>query len=234
MKKRKRALALLCAAMMIGVSCKRDPNNDVPNSSGQNSDTLVSVGSDSGTEISSGPTGDKTVIQSTDPFFDIVDMQLELPGSDGKTIASIDIDRDNIQFVGNTISLTQCYIEYEVPQNVRSRMKQLESNGEIEELQKLQAEYSKHFNAVFDLNGKLLRHTQSVFQENILTSFEDPNGETFAIVADDDQVFLEKMQPDGSLEKIRTLGAAYIQNAVMMPDGTLVCATFDEIGRAHV
>ncbi len=229
MKKRKRALALLCAAMMIGVSCKKDPNNDVPNSSGQNSDTLVSVGSDSGTEISSGPTGDKTVIQSTDPFFDIVDMQLELPGSDGKTIASIDIDRDNIQFVGNTISLTQCYIEYEVPQNVRSRMKQLESNGEIEELQKLQAEYSKQFNAVFDLNGKLLRHTQSVFQENILTSFEGPNGETFAIVADDDQVFLEKMQPDGSLEKIRTLGAAYIQNAVMMPDGTLVCATFDGV-----
>ena len=235
MYKRKRAVALLlCAAMMIGVSCKKDPNNDKPSSSGPNSDTPVSSGSeiigpDNSTPAESESTGRGEVILESDPFFDIVDTELELPGSEGKTIASIDIDRDNMKFVGNTISVTGCGVEYVVPKDVREKMKVLESNGEIEELENLRSEYFKQFNAVFDLNGKLLKYTQSVFQENIITSFENANGEVYAIVSDNEQMYLMKMLPDGNLEKVRQISAGFVQHALVMSDGTLVCASSEGV-----
>ena len=230
MYKRKRAVALLlCAAMMIGVSCKKDPKNDAPSSNAANSDTPVSDGADNSGSKNYGLTSGGTAILESDPFFDIVDMEFEFPGSEGKTIASLDLDRDNIRFVGNTISVTQCGIEYVVPKDVREKMKLLESNGESDELEKLRSEYSMHFNALFDLNGKLLRYTQSIFQENILTSFEGPNGESYAIVDDSNQVSLKKIQPDGSMENVRSINAGFVQNAIMMPDGTLICATSEGV-----
>jgi len=230
MYKRKRAVALLlCATMMIGVSCKKDPKNDAPSSNGANSDTPVNGDPDTSSARNYGLTDGGTVILEDDPFFDIVDTQLELPGSEGKTIASLDIDRDNIRFVGNTISVTQCGVEYVVPKDVREKMKLLESNGEADELEKLRSEYSMHFNAIFDLNGKLLRYTQSVFQENILTSFEGPKGESYAIVDDNNTICLMKIQPDGSMENVRSINAGFVQNALMLPDGTLVCATSEGV-----
>ena len=230
MNMKKRAVALLlCAAMMTGAGCNKDSKKDAPNSSGLNSDTPVSNGQDTSSPRNNSLSDGGTVIQESDPFFDIVDMELELPGSEGKTIASLDIDRDSIRFVGNMISVTQCSVEYVVPKDVREKMKLLESNGESDELEKLRSEYSMHFNALFDLNGKLLRYTQSVFQENILTSFEGPNGESYAIADDNNQTYLKKIQPDGSLETVRSINAGFVDHALMMPDGTLVCASAEGV-----
>ena len=74
MYKRKRAVALLlCAAMMIGVSCNKDSKNDAPNSSGLNSDTPVNGDPDTSSARNYGLTDGGTVILEDDPFFDIVD-----------------------------------------------------------------------------------------------------------------------------------------------------------------
>ena len=131
------------------------------------------------------------MIQESDPFFDIVDMELELPGSEGKTIASLISTLDSSTFVGKTISVHSS-VEYVVPKDVREKMKLLESNGESDELEKLRSGICTLMRYL--TFNKLLRYTQSVFQENILTSFEGPNGESYAIADIGNQTYLKNIQ----------------------------------------
>ncbi len=231
---RKRTITfLLCLAMVLGsAGCKKNSKDSGAVSDGSISDGSGSEVATSDRSGTSSKVERSSVISETDPFFDVTDIELQLPGTGEKTLTSVDIDRDNIRFVGNIISATQCHFAYEMPQDVREKIKLLENSGENEEAGKLRSEYDVFCNCTFSLDGKILSVSEgdARFQENnIITAFEGPQGEIYAITACGEDCFLSRMKADGTLETVWPITSGWVQDAVMLPDGSLVCASFEGV-----
>lgn len=216
----KRILAVLvCGVSFLGsVSCKKTTPKDGDAS-----------GSDASKIEEESPVKGVITIKESDPFFNVTESELQLPLQDGKKADAIDIDRDEIGFVGNTLSVSQCHIRYEMPSDVRARLRKLDAAGDYDGVMAIRAEYEEGFNAVFGLDGKLIRSSSSFSDERIGATFENQQGETLAIVSLDEKTYLVKIRNNGDLEKIMPLEIGGARDAVMLPDGSLVCAGYDSI-----
>lgn len=217
---KKRILSLLiCSAFLLGsVACKK---------------TSPKGGDESGSDVTMiegvSPVKGVITIKESDPFFNVTEAELQLPLQEGKKADTIDIDTDSIAVKGNTISVSSCHINYEMPSDVRDRLRKLDAAGDYDGVMAIRAEYEDTFNAVFGLNGNLIRSSSSISGETIGASFENQQGETLALALLDEKSYLVKILDNGDLEKVIPLEGGFAQDAVMLPDGSLVCAGYDSI-----
>ncbi len=176
------------------------------------------------------------VVSEDDPFFDVTEVQLQFPIDPEKTLRTLDIDRDNVRFMGNTIVVTFCHIAYEMPDDVKAKLKDYENQQDWEHYWAIQDEYEKNLNLVFDLDGKLLRssavevsYEEVSSDELVLCTGENEAGETFAIVMRSEGYFLEKICDDGTMERIREVDPVSAEKMLVLPDGKILCANWDTI-----
>ena len=182
-------------------------------------------------------TDEGRTVQETDPFFEVSEVALKIPIDPDKEIRIVDIERDNLSFMGNTIVVSWCNIGYVIPDDVMSKLSEYENKGDWDTYWAIKGEYEETMSLVFDLDGNLLRssdieasYEEMKSDELVRSVFENDKGETFAIVLRSDGHYLEKVRDDGSLEKvmqIETVGD--IVNTIMLPDGRLLCAGWDTI-----
>ena len=176
-------------------------------------------------------------VQETDPFFEVSEVGLKIPIDLDKELRIVDVERDNLRFVGNTIVVSWCHISYEMPGSVRTRLNEAENNGDWDTFWEIEHEYEPTLNLVFDLEGNLLRssyieatYEQFRSDEMILCSFESDTGETYALVQRTEGQFLEKVKDDGSMEKIKPIDdVSSLVSVFMLPDGSLLCGGWDTI-----
>ena len=222
MKRRLLALSICVSILLSSAACKKSKESET------GSDP-VSV-SEAWTNVSG------RVVSETDPFFDVTKMNLQIPIDPVKTLQTLDIDRDNVRFMGNTIAVSFCHIRYEIPQDVKTKLKEYESQNDWDHYWAIQSEYEKNLNMVFDLNGKLLRSTDvessdenAYSDELVMCTAENEGGETFAIVRNAEGHFLEKICDDGAMEKVRPIDQVSSEKMIVLPDGKILCSNWDTI-----
>ncbi len=223
--KRKLLAISLCLSILLGsAGCKKNKE------SGFGSDPVSVPSSEAWTEVSG------RVVLETDPYFDVTEVPLQFPVDPEKTLHTLDIERDNVYFMGNTIVVSLCHIRYEMPDDVKAKLKEYENQNDWDHYWAISNEYEKSLSLVFDLNGKLLRssdvevnYDEVSSDEMVRCTGENESGETFAIVQHSDGLFLEKICDDGSMEKIHPIDQVNAEKMIVLPDGKILCSTWGEI-----
>jgi len=223
----------LCLVMVFGLcGCKKSKQTDGSGSSSEQGQIQGQT---------QGPppvwTEEGRTVQETDPFFEVSEVELKIPLDPDKELKNVDIERDNLSFMGNTIVVSWCHINYEIPDSVMSKLNEYEKKGDWDSFWAIKGEYEKTLSLVFDLNGNLLRssdieasYDEIKSDELVMCVFDNGNGETYAIVQRSEGQFLEKVLDDGSLERIKSIDDVHsLVSAFMLPDGRLLCAGWDMI-----
>ena len=171
-------------------------------------------------------------VKETDPFFEVTDIELKLPVDEGREIESLDVDRDDFRFSGNTITFS-FYVNYVMPQEVKESLDDLAAYN-WDKYQEVLREYSDYKSVVFDMEGNLLREGKNrggddggEYEELIMCSFENNQGETMAIVRRATGVFLEQIKDNGEMVQIKELEYVFGTSAFMIPDGRVICTGYD-------
>ena len=176
-------------------------------------------------------------VKETDPFFEVTEVECQVPIDSAKELESLWIERDTVHFVGDNITMN-CEFYYKIPPEVEAKMQELRNDEKWDELLELSSEYQFSKMAYFDLNGNLLRMTdvkfdtefdETVYEEWVQTTFENDKGETLGIVKRPEGAYLEKMVGDGSTEQIMPLENVNALDVVPLSDGRLVCSAYEQV-----
>jgi ABC-type glycerol-3-phosphate transport system substrate-binding protein len=102
------------------------------------------------------------IISEKDPFFDVEEVECQIPVDESKELQSLWIENESICFVGNTISMT-CEFNYKMPEELNEKVQKLISEDKWDEYYAIDKEYRFAKSAFFDLQGNLLRMTDVDF-----------------------------------------------------------------------
>ncbi|MBO4474665.1 MAG: extracellular solute-binding protein [Clostridiales bacterium] len=173
-------------------------------------------------------------VKETDPFFDVTEYEMKIPVDETREIETIDIERDDVSFMGNMVSISDCRIEYAMSDEVSKQLQDSLESGDWETYQELLSQYSDEYRLVFDMEGNLVRKTvvnSGDFgnEESLITIFVNRKGEQMAVVSHPEGLFLEKVMDNGDLEQVMPLDSVMAWNVIELPDGRLVCSGWDSI-----
>ncbi|MBQ0012792.1 MAG: extracellular solute-binding protein [Clostridiales bacterium] len=178
------------------------------------------------TDTSGHSSGD--VVQESDPYYEIEEIDLKVPMDESKEIASSYYEE--VYFLGDRIMMSYEFSYKTAPGEEQEMLRRFDQ-GEREEYYAWLEANNKHGQALFDLQGNLISTTENMDPNagQLAKIFMNEAGERYAVSYQDNAVVLQKMNDDGSLEPGIQLAVdvASERDVMFLPNGNILVANWD-------